>query len=340
MKINLDKFNSLVEEKLIYRKEHAKFDLVLYDYAPRCQYEKIWTEETMISRGLITDKEGNIVARPFKKFFNYSEMGPGFTIEENFTVTEKLDGSMGLLYPYKDKFYIATRGSFYSNQAKQANRILNEKYSHVKFDPSISYVFEIIYPSNRIVVKYDDTDLYLLATIDPETGFDVEADTLGFKTPRMFDGKTVDDLLSHSEQNFEGFVIKYDSGLRLKVKLDEYIRLHRIVTGVNTKNIWEALMRGDPIDEWLDKVPDEFYTWVKAQVGAFNAAYLALETKAQEAYDKYKHLDRKEFAIEIMNNHKDISHFAFNMYTNKPNNEAIWKALKPERAENPFQDRE
>ena len=86
-------------------------DLLIWNYTPRVQFGKHWTEETLMARGLITDLEGNVVARPFKKFFNLGEHQGDLPIEE-FNVTEKLDGSLGIVYKRDGIPYLATRGRF------------------------------------------------------------------------------------------------------------------------------------------------------------------------------------------------------------------------------------
>ena len=35
------------------------------------------------------------------------------------------------------------------------------------------------------------------------------------------------------------------------------------LTNISSRDIWEYLKDGKPMDEILDKVPDEFYNWVK-----------------------------------------------------------------------------
>jgi RNA ligase len=61
----------------------------------------------------------------------------------------------------------------------------------------------------------------------------------------------------------EGFVCRYTNGMRLKLKSDEYKRLHKIINGFSEKDVWEALRQGKTLDDMLDLVPDEFYQWMK-----------------------------------------------------------------------------
>ena len=68
-----DKLKKYIEEKFISEQKHPELDLWIYNYTPKCMYEKKWDNITMSCRGLILDKNGNVIARPFKKFFNYEE---------------------------------------------------------------------------------------------------------------------------------------------------------------------------------------------------------------------------------------------------------------------------
>lgn len=123
-------------------RKHPTAELYIYNYTAKTQYERVWNETTMTCRGLIADADGYIVSRPFQKFFNWDELER--LPDEPFEVYEKLDGSLGILYWLDDKPYIATRGSFDSEQAIEANKMLAEIDPSV-FDRNCTYLFEIIY---------------------------------------------------------------------------------------------------------------------------------------------------------------------------------------------------
>jgi len=112
---------------------------------------------TISCRGLIVDTEtGEVIIRPFQKFFNYEEVPNEVPWEtsEYIYVQEKMDGSLGILFRYKDDWILATRGSFTSTQAVRGMEILKSKYDLNKFEHTVAYLVEIIYPENRIVVDY------------------------------------------------------------------------------------------------------------------------------------------------------------------------------------------
>lgn len=340
MKHLADKIKESVKQKHISVQKHADADLFIYNYSPVCQYDKIWNEVTLVCRGLILDSQYNVVARPFSKFFNYSELSPTDIPNEPFEVYTKMDGSLGVLYWLNDMPFISTRGSFESEQAKKANEILYSKYAYLfdKLKHDRTYLFEIIYPSNRIVVDYGEMqDLILLSVIDNATGKDLPLENIGFPIVKRHDGIDDINILSTLEkENEEGFVIKFKGGMRCKIKFSEYVRLHKILTQTSNIAIWECLRDNKPLDELLDRIPDEFYAWVKKTKEGLESDYQSISMYARSAFNKTYglsmengQLNRKAFALEVMKNYKDISGVIFNILDGKDCNAVIWKMLRP-----------
>jgi len=334
-----DKIKQYVEQKFISEQKHPELDLWIYNYSSKCQYEQKWDDITMMCRGLILDKEGNIIARPFKKFFNYEEhIQKGLTIpSEDFQVYEKYDGSLGILYFDDGKPKLATRGSFTSEQAIRGTKILQKHFLHYPFRKDWTYLFEIIYPENRIVIDYKGKEeLILLAVIETQTGKEVPLHNFnGFHIAYRYDGiKDLSKLKERQEENKEGYVIRFVSGLRVKLKFKEYVRLHRLVTKTNSKKIWEYLKDKQPIDDLLDRVPDEFYKWVKDTIAKLENQYKYIEEEAKNEFQNIKHIDnRKDFAEEAKK--QKTRAILFRMLDNQDYAEVIWRMIKP-KAENPF----
>ena len=86
------------KDGLLHKQIHPTYDLTIWNYSPKVQYEKLWDDITLQCRGLVTNSKGDIVARPFKKFFNYEEYKPEEIPNENYVVYEKMDGSLGILF--------------------------------------------------------------------------------------------------------------------------------------------------------------------------------------------------------------------------------------------------
>ena len=327
--MNFNKLQTYIAEKYIQETAHPNGELFIYNYTQNTQYERKWDDLTLNCRGLILDKNQNIVARPFVKFFNYGEIGDQIIPDEPFEVFEKMDGSLGILYWWKNTPYIATRGSFMGTQAQFGTKILHEKYAPIFsfLDKNKTYLFEIIYPENRIVVDYGATeDLVLLAIIDNETGEDLPLQDIGFQLVKRYDGlKKIEKLKSLEEENREGFVLKFQNGLRLKVKFEEYLRLHRIITQISTTDIWEHLKDKHPLDEILDRVPDEFYDWVKKTVANLQAEYTEIEDYCNANFTVLE--DRKSTAIYFQS--LKYPKVLFGMLDKRDYSTMIWQIIKP-----------
>lgn len=223
-------------------------DLILFNYKPEAQWMNRWNWFERVSRGLILDKRtGEVIARPFDKFFNWGEgdrTSNGTLVE----VTGKVDGSLGILYRWNNQYRIATRGSFDGEQAIWATDFLNRNYDLTGLDPDLTLLFEIIYPENRIVVDYKGKeDLILLGARRRSNGDDF------FYNPQIVDlsvrfdfsrcaryhGGDVGVYLGWAKKlniETEGFVLRFSDGKRFKVKGDRYVEAHRFLSNSSFKN--------------------------------------------------------------------------------------------------------
>lgn len=327
-----------IEKKLVSEGVHPKYpNLRIYNYTNKCQIEGAWDDITLQCRGLIINADNDeVLARPFPKFFNLEERDHDIPVDELPRIYEKYDGSLGILYWWNNEPWIATRGSFDSEQARWATRWFREQVKDIDcFHRHATYLFEIIYPENRIVVSYDYSGLVFLAVIDIATGRDYDIDTMVISTPiRLPQKYPTDDLERLKElerDNAEGFVILYlSTGLRIKVKFEEYKRLHRIVTGVSPKSIWDELRHGGDLTEILERVPDEFYKWAHGWKIKLLNEFDAVENRARIEYEDVRNIDsRKEQAKHIIAWDRQYSGVVFAMLDGKDYKEIIWRSLKP-----------
>jgi RNA ligase len=336
---------------------HPTEPLVILNYTNKAQYDSAWNEVTKKTRGLIVNAvTDEIVSRPFEKFFNWSQIPSDEQARLMSVPVEaaiKWDGSLGVLYSlHTGESAIATRGSFTSPQALHATEVLRTRYPEFEPIGGLTYLFEIVYPGNRIVVDYKDMDdLVLIAVLDTETGRTLPFvdDHFGIFNTYDFPGpvnthirrfETLADVLAAAQQaNEEGFVVRFlGSDMRVKIKFDEYVRLHRILTNVSSISVWDALAHGQGIAAFIDHVPDEFYDWVHKQAQALERAFEDRKNEANEAFewimrrvrrpeeDAAKR--RKEFALLALHSpYKDV---LFGMYDGKDVSERLWKAVRPD----------
>lgn len=322
----LTELEEMLVEGYISARPHPTAPLCIYNYTAKAQYANVWNPATLTCRGLIADDAGRIVARPFAKFFNLDQLDR--LPDEPFEVYEKLDGSLGILYWLDDEPYIATRGSFESTQAQVATRLLRQ-YDLSALDRDVTYLFEIIYPENRIVVDYSTRqELVLLAMIDTATGHEYPLTEVGFPLAKRYD--EVEDIASLTTLNWdnsEGFVVRFAGGMRVKVKCAEYVRLHRLLTGVTEKMILEEyLMTGADVNSLLERVPDEFNAWLRQTVNNFQAQYDQIEQDARQVFTAAVATTRKEYAAIFTRT--PYSAILFQMLDGRDYSRSIWKMLK------------
>lgn len=329
--MNVEDLEKAIADGLISKRKHPIHPIYILNYTAAAQFDWAWNDVTLNCRGLVIDENYNIIARSFPKFFSYEQLN-GTLPTGDFVVEEKLDGSMLLVFKYKDEVITATRGSFESEQAIKAKEFLPELFD-LYFIPDTTYIFEVIYKENRIVVDYDFEGLVLLAEYDTkldlwDDDLDSDVETFGFRRPKVYSFNSLDDILKCNESNIEGFVLRYSNGQRVKIKTEDYKRLHRLVTGVSEKTVWEAL-RDNKFSELIDNVPDEFYNWVEEVKKDLESTYFGIEYQCKRDFDRIKHYEtRKDFAIPAMRSR--YSQVLFQMLDNKDYSQTIWKIVKPE----------
>jgi RNA ligase len=338
----LEKLNEYHEKGLVYKQIHPTLPLTIWNYSEKVQYENLWDEITLMCRGLVTDNEGNIIARPFKKFFNIEE--GKHTPTEKFEVWEKMDGSLGIVFWYEGQWVVATRGSFTSDQSIKAKELLKKYNTDIMFR-HLTFCFEVIFKNNRIVVDYGDYEgLVLLGTFDTAgKEYDIEMwGEYGFDVVKKYDGiKDYKQLKEMVKNDQEGFVVKFSNGDRIKVKGIEYLRLHKIMTNVTTTGIWEYLKNGEDVLDLLKDVPDESYNKIKSYVKDLKYGFFQISEYCGKSHDGFrygkfgdKELEptKKEFAeFMVLNNIKPkLRSVMFAMWDKKPYDHIIWGLIKPE----------
>jgi RNA ligase len=358
-----------IEGGYVSQQNHAEFPLSIFTYSRKTVQEQKWDAVTSKCRGIVINREtGEIVARPFEKFHNY-----GSAMDELATtrltvptlaepvIWEKLDGFLSTLYTWQGVDYIASKGSFHSVHAKWATAWLRKKFGASLGVPAgHTAVFEGLHPDLRIVVNYGDRkELVLLAVIDNETGEEFSpgallafADSKGLAFPKLTNKplKIVHEYsLRASTLDEEGFVLTwYQKGqppFRLKLKFIEYLRLHRIVTGVSPKRIWEVLAgnQTSELDEYLKQSTPWFSKFVQKWMTALNSEYGRIESEGNSLYqraqleverafpDGFKNLSslhraRRTFAETATKS--ELAGVAFAMLDGKDPAPVIWKIVK------------
>ncbi|MFE6272173.1 RNA ligase [Streptomyces goshikiensis] len=334
----------------VVRTEHPDLPLALFSYTRACQYSSAWTAVTTRCRGLIVDERtGAVVAWPFEKFFNTAEHNLGRPYapplpDEPFRVYDKVDGSLGIVFFFGGRWHAATRGAFSSREAQWAQRWLDAGDT-TGLRPGTTYLAEIVFPGNRVVVDYRGrTDLVLLAAFGSD-GAELDLDVAAGhwrgvgSVVRSWPAMELAELIANTEANrsadgsplsgldSEGYVLRFNSGMRAKAKLTEYVLMHRTVSGTTERTVWRhlgvakfhalpakavaravrcsesevvrlAATASGPLEVLLAGVPDEFDAWVRDVVARLEAEFDETTEVIKEAFARQCHLvgDREAFA--------------------------------------------
>lgn len=196
---------------------------------------------------------------------------------------------------------------------------------------------------NRIVVDYGNFEgLILLAAFDNKNFQELSYEELslldGFELVKRYDGiNDIKELKKLEENNKEGFVVKFQNGFRLKVKFEEYVRLHRILTQVSSRTIWQSLVDGEDFEEILERVPDEFYNWVKETKNNLEENYKLIEKESNELFHRFHSWKIGETRAEFAEYAKKQKYPAilFKMLDGKNYEHIIWRIIEP-AYEKPF----
>lgn len=308
----------------------------------------------MLCRGLIVDHDWRIVARPFPKFFNWGELSPEDQqrlVHQPAMAVEKLDGALGIIYERATdgSMAVATRGSFDSPQALWATSWIRENRDRV---PAVrddwTDLVEIISSEHRIVVDYRDRGdaLYYLASVFKATG-QVERHEQGWLyTADEYPSDAMDDVLdSHyleDDGTAEGFVFHWPCGTMAKVKFDEYLRLHRIVSSLSPRLVLEYLCDRGEVETLVAGIPEEHAEWVRRVASRieeirdriievtsreFADIVLSMPPHVCEAADKMR-VSRAAFAK--LAKESDYPEILFRNLDGRPSDELVWKRVAKE----------
>lgn len=298
---NYREYMQMHDQGYVRENHHPTLDLIIYNYTEKAQFDNEWNNVTTKCRGLIVNSKGLVVARPFDKFLNYGQNQADIMLMDYPVVaTDKMDGSLGILWDYEGEQGIATRGSFTSDQAVHAT----ELWKRIGFPAlkSHTYMFEIIYPENRIVLDYGDMDaLVLLGCRSIEDGSVWLPNTMpewSGPVTQTFPYKTLREALTAPQRpNAEGLVVYFpDLDYRIKIKQEDYVALHKIVTGLTERRVWESMKEGKTLEDLCSIVPDEWYEWL-------NETYWHIDTELRVISggvfrDYFKHLATASIACE------------------------------------------
>jgi hypothetical protein len=328
-------------------------------------------DDGKLNRNNIIPGPTQILAFPMKRFFNYGQ-GAAANInwqDSGLSILEKLDGTLTILYfdTIVSQWHVATRAvpeanlpidnGFYTfrtlfEKALQDTTGLSFDQFTSQLDKSITYCFELTTPLNRIVVKYDNYKITLLAARSLHSLHELDITKLPVVGVPYVHAHTLADI-NHildwvSSQNpleHEGVVIRDSNFNRLKVKNASYVAFNkaRDLLGTSNRNCLELVL-AEKDDDVIPALPQEIVdNLLEIKVGVQNLL-VAYDTAYQQILKEVNNInpgDKKTFAILVNKNKIIWSAPMFQIFDGKASNmkDFILRSKKDGTWNNSFLDK-
>lgn len=352
MKLDINKFLELEELGYLRKAISSCGKLISFKYTDKTTYEKYWNEYTRVARGIVLEKEtGEVVCFAPPKFFNLFEM-PETKLENlpegTYEITEKMDGSAGLIYFYDNEWRINTLGSFQSDQAVVALDIL-KKYNMSQLNIHINLFVEIIYPENKIIVNYGDKkELILLTAFNNVSGteftwFELEhlSEIMNMNHVNKHT-HSIEELIKLQKQlpkDKEGFVVKFHNNLRVKFKGEEYCRVHKMISNMTPLAFWESMEDGVVRKDYIAQLPEEFRIDADVMTSCLEADYkyilstITIYDMSVLFTNKIDLNDKRQIGVFLQSKDNGLKHpkaiFPYLTQNNKALNKYIMNTIRP-----------
>jgi RNA ligase len=249
--------------QLVMQKASARYpDLFVVKYKNKVFYESLWTPELQEMRGLVVDKDWNVIVRPFSKIFNRFENGTDIPGDEEVIAVRKINGFLGCAtLTEKYGLIISTTGSLDSEFAILAEKHLS-KYAN-QLLVGWTYLFEIVDVSDPHIIN-EIPGAYLIGIrshklqngLLSEGQLDNEAKNFSCLRPDWFRTR-FDKIVEMTDRcRHEGFVV-YGENTTLKIKSPYYL-VKKLFSRVNPEKIDDQWL--DTAKTWID---EEYYPLVE-----------------------------------------------------------------------------
>lgn len=313
--------------------------VIMLHYSDEAQWSKAWNPFNRICRGLIVHlPTQQILAWPLNKFHNLDEVPEtSYEVlknEKDFEVSEKLDGFMLIRFrdPNTGKYHLSTKGSLDSEHGMYATELMAGNFQEPWLEP-YTLMFEGIVKKFQIVIDYTkkagyNQGLYLIGVRQHWSGklFTYDevqsmAETLHIPTVKTYEFESLDKLIE-TAKNLpileEGYVIRFQSGLRVKLKGTAYLRAHRFISKLSDKNLLEAAAEGVS-KELIEICPEEYRQDVEDKIAHYQKEVANLENICYNLFDRaVKEGSRKAYAFWVQRHVPSyLRGFLFQLYDGK-----------------------
>ncbi len=338
---NIKDWKEKLEEKKI--KVNICNNLAVFNYENDADFSDSVVQE---SRGIIINIDTlDVVCWPFRKFGNYNESYADNIDWDSACVQEKMDGSIIKLYWYLDKWIFATNATIDASTvaaSENGETYLDLIKNTVNYDcldfnelnKDYTYLFELIGPENKIVIKYNIDKLILIGQRNNKTGEECKPFIKDMPCPKIYHLNNLNECidvvntLNNEKFQHEGFVVVDKFFNRIKIKSNEYFMLHRTRLELSKKKIIELLIMNEDVERIIESLPD-----TEEEIRFYQYQYAIIKRQIEEFIEYARNLynelnyERRAFAIQILSYR--MKGIAFKAITNleKSSNEIIKEEL-------------
>lgn len=304
-------------------------------------------------RGIVFDTAtGKVIAKRLHKFFNVNEKDEtqqaNLDWNEPHVILEKLDGSMITPLPLATGIRWGTKMGV-TDVALPVEVFVSDNPQYVEAAQyaivnHCTLIFEWCSRQQRIVVDYPTEALVLIAVRNNFTGeympyeemHTVFGNTWGIPIVKAYAGtaNSMEALIAETRDliGAEGYVVRFESGHMVKVKAEDYVRLHRAKDMISFEK--------SVIDLIVNEKADDVKAFLQAEdLARFNKfekefwdGVTATATKLVELFNNTgQHFvrDRRTFAVEFVQKlDKKYHKFMYSMYEGKLPLELVVNSIK------------
>lgn len=331
MRLTGDEQEQIVEEceKGFLREQiHPNKPLMIFNYSKKAEMEEHWNETTRMCRGLVLDIYGEVIIPCIPKFFNHgTEFAEEIDMHDPDTIiTEKNDGYMiQIKNSTKHGPIVTSRGSFTSEMAEKARTMVDWG----RLEEDYTYVCELCcnFPGDEsiIVTRHKEEKLVCFCVKD-SSGEELDIRTC--RIPKCFERVKVMNYVEAQKyltrMDVEGVVL-LNGGRRVKVKTNQFLAMHRLISDIRKVRVWELLKDGKDI--WDIDVPDEFMNQLKKYRSELLEEKYALEKRVTWEYERTLQFSKKMIALDD-SIEPWIKSLIFNKRDGKPIDEQLWKIIR------------
>ncbi len=313
---------------------HKDGALAIFNYGPGCD----WSDPVVCeARGIIIDTEkAEVMCWPFSKFFNVEQTD--FAAKIYWTgarVQEKVDGSIVKLWNHPEKGWVFSTNSVMFAETADVHGVGNfleliksaPEYGKIlslinkgSLVSSLTYIFELTSPENRVVIRYEEPHLWHIGTRSRISGEEYAMD-IGIQRPKEYTLFSLEACLNTVKMlnaankvcpEHEGFVVVDNQWNRIKIKTPEYLELHATLENraFSKDHILRLLLEGKDVEPFCKSFPEHevFFRYYQFKLAELRYKGDQVRRRGLVLYKEYDH-DIKAVAQAIKND--PLSSFAF-----------------------------